>query len=88
MSSKKHRFVNTKVQQEVESDFTLFAIWCSTRSTFDIDIDPLFNPDWMRSMQTEEAEHLLMLKIRLLALREELDERKGITDDKEEEEDK
>ena len=57
-------FLNKDVEKEVMSDFSLYSVWRAGLGQFnyDDDIDPLHNPDYVRSQQQKEALALVQLR--------------------------
>ena len=48
--------LNPEVQKELnESGPELYVAWCLSNGTYDWEIDPLFNPDWVKTQQKSEA---------------------------------
>ena len=58
-------FLNETVQTTVMADLTLWAMWIATRGTYDWEIEPLHNPDWVKKAQENEAKHLDRLQEKL-----------------------
>lgn len=56
------RFLNPVVQAEVEANPLLSAAWTTT---YDDEIDPLHNPDWVEAQKDQEYKTLSVLKARL-----------------------
>lgn len=66
------RFLNVAVATEVQQNPELFLAWCLTQGDYDEDIDPLHNPDWVRSHEAAEVVALAKLKARIAAAKAEM----------------
>jgi hypothetical protein len=69
-------FLNKDVEKEVMSDFSLYSVWRAGLGQFnyDDDIDPLHNPDYVRSQQQKEALALVQLRKNIEFYKNEFDQ--------------
>ena len=70
-----HRFLNSAVEATVTADMTLWAMWLVTRDTYDSDIEPLHNSDWVSVAKAQEAKHLEFLQAKLAQVKAKFDAR-------------
>jgi len=58
--------LNPEVQKELnESGSELYVAWCLSNGTYDWEIQPLFNDDWVKTQQKAEMKLLTSLKIKV-----------------------
>ena len=55
-------FLNPHVEATVMESVSLLAMWVVTRQPYDDEIEPLHNPDWVRSAKLKEEAHLAKLQ--------------------------
>jgi hypothetical protein len=60
------KFLNRDVEREVVHNWELFLMW---KLSYDDEIDPIHNPDWLKRAQENEAEVLVRMKTDLERLR-------------------
>lgn len=65
-------FLNKDVEREVVSYPELYIAWRLVYSSYDPDIDPLHNPDWVKHEQEKEVKRLEDLKLSILKIKNEL----------------
>jgi len=68
-------FLNAAVKATVMADLTLWAMWVTTRDTYDDEIEPLHNASWVSKAEAKEAEHLEFLQGKLSQAKAEFDAR-------------
>ena len=71
---KKVRFLNPDVESEVIKDKLLFIMWAKTYGSYDWEIDPLHNPDYVSSAKRREIKALNKMKTELDILTKEYNE--------------
>jgi hypothetical protein len=71
-ATKKIYFLNEKVEQELRANHNLLVIWVLQYGSYDDEIEPLHNPDWVRTQKEVEAQKLTTLKDRLVQIGKEL----------------
>lgn len=64
-------FLNEEVEKEIRADEILFVAWRVKYGTYDWEIDPLHNPDWVASQKKLEADKLPFLKTWIREIRQE-----------------
>jgi hypothetical protein len=67
----KRRFLNEAVQREVEKDLMLSIAWGLLEGTYDDEIDPVHNLDWVRIQQKREELAFTTLRTNVESLRKE-----------------
>lgn len=62
--------LNEDVKAELLDDFELYLCYCLFyRASYDGDIEPLHNPDYVKYKKEQEAEELVKVKARLQEIR-------------------
>lgn len=64
-------FVNEEVQKEVQESPELYLTWMLSYGKYDDEIDPLHNPDWVKSQKILEVNKLENLKNRIQRIKDE-----------------
>lgn len=54
--------LNREVERELLSDEILFCMFYLLHQKYDVDIDPLHNPDWVERAKQEEKRLLSVIK--------------------------
>lgn len=73
--NEKKIFLNSDVEKETLDDFTLYVAYRIMFGTYDEDIDPLHNSDYVKKQKNIEISNLDKIKAKLIQLKTEFDEK-------------